>query len=218
MRVNRYRIRSLAQNGNIKAKRVEEILEQPERLISAILLGNNFVNILASVLATALFISLFGEKGILYATVIMTVVLLIFGEITPKTVAAYRPENIALLFSQPMKLIIKAFNPIVRLFSMVARGILGLFGLKTAHSEHLTEEDVGSFLTMGHEEGFIPEAKAKMLIAIMDMDAIPVRKVMLPLNEMMFVSVTALSKMWCIRSRPRTTAGILCTRTGRTIS
>ena len=73
MRVNRYRIRSLVQKGNTKAKRVEEILKQPERLISAILLGNNFVNILASALATALFISLFGERGILYATITMTV-------------------------------------------------------------------------------------------------------------------------------------------------
>jgi putative hemolysin len=189
MRVSRYRIRSLVEKGNAKARRVEEILAQPEKLISAMLLGNNFVNVLATALATALFISLFGERGILYATITMTVLLLIFGEITPKTVAAYRPEIVALLFSQPVKLIIRAFNPIVRVLSMAARGILALFGLKMGHSERLTEEDVGSFITMGHEEGFIPEAKAKMLIAIMDMDSVPVRKVMLPLNEMMFISV-----------------------------
>jgi len=188
MRVNRYRMRSLVDKGNAHAKRVQEILRHPERLISTILLGNNFVNILASVIATALFISFFGERGILYATVSMTVIVLIFGEITPKTVAAYQPDVIALLFSRPIRLMIRVFNPIVRLFTVISTWLLLPFGIRMGHSEKLTEEDVGTFLTMGHEEGFIPEAKAKMLIAIMDMDSVPVRKVMLPLNEMVFIS------------------------------
>ncbi len=188
MRANKYRIRSLVEKGNSHAKMVEEILRHPERLISTILLGNNFVNVLASAIATALFISIFGERGILYATIAMTVILLIFGEITPKTVAAYQPDIIALLFSRPIRLMIRVFNPIVRLFTALSRWLLVPFGFKMGHSDHLTEEDVGTFITMGHEEGFIPEAKAKMLIAIMDMDSVPVRKVMLPLNEMVLVS------------------------------
>jgi Mg2+/Co2+ transporter CorB len=188
MRASRFRIRRLADDGNPYARRVEEILKEPGRLISAILLGNTFVNILASAIATALFISIFGEKGILYATIAMTVTLLILGEIAPKTVAANMPHMITLLFSGPVKLVITILNPLSQVLSMAANGLLRLFGLKMGKSEELTEEDVGSVISMGHKEGFIPETKAKMLTAIMDMDAVPVRKVMLPLHDMVFIS------------------------------
>jgi len=189
MRANRFRIRRLAEKGNPQARRVEDILKEPGRLISAILLGNNFVNILASAIATALFISIFGERGILYATIAMTVVLLIFGDIIPKTVAAYRPHVVTLSFSRFIKIIVTVLNPLTQMFSFVAYGFLSLVGLKIGKAEDLTEEDVGSFISMGHKEGFIPEPKAKMLTAIMDMDSVPVRKVMLPLNEMVFISL-----------------------------
>jgi putative hemolysin len=189
MRANRFRIRRLSEQGNTNARRVEEILKEPGRLISAILLGNNFVNILASAIATALFISVFGERGILYATIAMTAILLIFCEIAPKTIAAYRPNLITLIFSRPIKLIITVLNPLAKVLSAASRGFLSLFGLKMGNIDDLTEEDVGSVISMGHKEGFIPEPKAKMLIAIMDMDALPVRKVMLPMNEMVFISL-----------------------------
>ncbi len=188
MRANRFRIRRLAEEGNVQAKRVEDILKEPGRLISAILLGNNFVNILASAIATALFISIFGGRGILYATIAMTFTLLIFGDIIPKTVAAYRPYAITLFFSRFIRVIVIILNPLSQMLTKIAGGFLSLLGLQMGKIEDFTEADVGSVLTMGHKEGFIPEAKAKMLIAIMDMDSIPVRKVMLPLNEMMFIS------------------------------
>jgi putative hemolysin len=189
MRANRFRLRTLAEKGSARARHVEEILKEPERLISAILLGNNFVNVLASAIATALFISFFGERGILYATIAMTVVLLIFGEITPKTIAAYRPDMVSLLFSQPLRLVIFLLSPFVKVFTLVARGILVLFGLKAGTHEELTEEDVGSVIAMGHQEGFLPASKARMMTAIMDLDAVPVRKVMLPLGDMNLISV-----------------------------
>jgi putative hemolysin len=189
MRANRFRIRRLAEEGDGRAKRVEDILKEPGRLISAILLGNNFVNILASAIATALFISVFGEKGILYATGAMTVVLLVFADIIPKTVAAYRPYEITMIFSGFIRIVVKLLNPVSQVLTKMADWFLSLFGLKTGKIEDFTEEDVGSVLSMGHKEGFIPETKAKMLIAIMDMDAVPVRKVMLPLNETVFISM-----------------------------
>ena len=189
MRANRFRIRRLAEEGNTHAKRVEDILKEPGRLISAILLGNNFVNILASAIATALFISIFGERGILYATIAMTVILLIFGDIIPKTVAAYRPYATTLFFSGFIRVIVTILNPFSQMLTKIAKVVLSLFGTQMGKIEDFTEADVGSVLTMGHKEGFIPEAKAKMLIAIMDMDSIPVRKVMLPLNEMIFISL-----------------------------
>jgi putative hemolysin len=189
MRANRFRIRRLADDGNVYAQRVEELLKEPGKIISAILLGNNFVNILASAIATVLFISLFGERGILYATIVMTVTLLIFGDIIPKTVAAYMPHVVTLLYSGPMKLVVKVLNPLAHLFSLISKGILRVFGLKMGKYEDLTEEDVDAVISMGHKEGFIPEAKARMLAGIMDMDSVPVRKIMLPLHDMVFISI-----------------------------
>ncbi len=189
MKANRFRIRRLAEDGNVYARRVEELLREPGKIISTILLGNNLVNILASAIATALFIGFFGEKGILYATVAMTVILLIFGDIIPKTVAAYMPHVITLLYSGPMKLMVRVLNPLAHLFTAVSKSILSVFGLKMGKFEELTEEDVESVISLGHEEGFLPETKARMLAGIMDMDSIPVRKVMLPLHDMVFISM-----------------------------
>src|SRR5208283_68772 len=135
MRVNRYRIKRLADEGNSRAKRVEDILKEPGRLISTILLGNNFVNILASAIATALFISLFGERGILYATIAMTATLLIFGDIIPKTIAAYRPSAITLFFSGFIKLIVTALNPLAQVLTAASKGFLSLFGFKMGKIE-----------------------------------------------------------------------------------
>ena len=125
MRANRFRIRRLAEKGNPDARRVEDILKEPGRLISAILLGNNFVNILASAIATALFISIFGERGILYATIAMTVVLLIFGDIIPVWVPgrhapvgkmSTRLEGVRILPQQCRKVRVACFVPIACVF------------------------------------------------------------------------------------------------------
>ena len=189
MRANRFRIRNLSEKGQIDAKRVETILEKPDQLISAILLGNNFANVLGSAIATALFMSIFGEKGIVYATIAMTVILLIFAEITPKTVAANRPDRVSMLVSHPLSLIIRVLYPAAQLLVVASRGLLALLRFDMEKDESLTEEDVESVISMGHKEGFIAEPKAKMLIAIMDMDSLPVKKIMLPLNEMEFLSI-----------------------------
>jgi len=189
MRANRFRIRHLSEKGQKDATRVETILEEPDHLISAILLGNNFVNVLGSAIATALFMSIFGERGIVYATIAMTIILLIFAEITPKTVAASRPDRVSMLVSYPLGIIIRVLYPAAQLLVVASRGFLALLRFDMEKDEALTEEDVGSVISMGHKEGFIAEPKAKMLIAIMDMDSLPVKKIMLPLNEMEFLSI-----------------------------
>ncbi len=189
MRSNRFRMRHLADQGRRDAQRVNSILERPDRLLSTILLGNNFVNVLASSIATALFLTIFGDKGIVYATVAMTVILLIFAETTPKTIAAYRAEQVSMLVSSPMKWVIALLNPISHLVNLASRGLLSLFGLKMEQEEALTAEDVGSVISLGHKEGLIQEPKARMLIAIMDMDSVPVKKVMLPLNDIEFLAL-----------------------------
>jgi len=188
MRVNRFRMKTLADKGNRRARVVEEILAEPEHLLSAILLGNNFVNVLASAIATALFISFFGERGILYATLAMTVLLLVFGEITPKTMAAYRPDVMALLFGGPIRIVVMTLRPFVRVFAVIARWVVVLLGGKDGTHHEFSEEDVGSVIAMGHREGFLPEPKARMLEAVMDLDEVPVRKIMLPIGDMVSVS------------------------------
>ncbi|HPA85309.1 MAG TPA: CNNM domain-containing protein [Deltaproteobacteria bacterium] len=189
MRANRFRIRSLSEKGNREARRVETILEKPDNLISVILLGNNFVNILGSAIATALFLSIFGDEGILFASLAMTVILLIFSEITPKTIAAYRADTIAMIVAYPISLLIKVLAPLARLLSLASRALLSLFHFKQEGADRLTEEDVESVITMGHKEGFIQEPKAKMLVAVMDMDTVPVKKIMIPLSDMEFIPV-----------------------------
>jgi len=183
MRSNRFRIRHLAEKGNKKASRVDKILEEPESLISSILLGNNFVNVLGSAIATYLFIRAFGEKGIVYASLAMTIVLLIFAEITPKTLSAYKADAVSMAVASPLRWIIKLFSPIASVLTLASKGILSLLGVHMENPDALTEEEIGSVIVMGKKEGFIHEQKAKMLIAIMDMDAVPVKKVMIPLND-----------------------------------
>ncbi|MEA2102414.1 MAG: CNNM domain-containing protein [Thermodesulfobacteriota bacterium] len=187
MRVNRFRIRHLSDKGKPDATRVNKILDDPESLISTILMGNNFINVLASAMATALFISMFGEKGIVYSTIAMTIILLIFAEITPKTMAAYHADEISMFVSRPIQWLIGVLRPFARLLNFVSRGLLSIFGVSMDREDTLTEEDVGSAISMGHKEGFIAEPKARMLIAIMDMDSVPVKKVMIPLNEMVLI-------------------------------
>lgn len=188
MRSRRFRIRHLAEQGNAEARQVEKILKDPDQLISTILLGNNFVNVLGSAIATALCISLFGTSGILYATIMMTIILLIFAEITPKTVAAYRAEEVSMLVSYPIRGAIKLLNPIARVLTMISQGLVSLMGIEMEKAYIITEEDVGSAISIGHKGGFIQESKARMLIAILDLDSISVKKVMLPLNEITFIS------------------------------
>ena len=189
MRANRFRMGGLAEKGNREAKRVESILKEPDRLISAILLGNNFVNILGSAVATVIFIEVFGEEGILYASLAMTVVLLIFSEITPKTIAAYRADELSMIFSAPVGLVIRFLGPVAHVLAMASKALLSLFRFKSGEMDTLTEEDVESVITMGHKEGFIQEPKAKMLVAVMDMDTVPVKKIMMPLSDMEFVPI-----------------------------
>ncbi len=189
MRANPFRLRGLAEKGNREARRVETILKEPDRLISSILLGNNFVNILGSAIATVLFIEVFGEEGILYASLAMTVILLIFSEITPKTIAAYKADELAMLFSRPVVVIIKLFNPVAHVLALISRGILSVFRFKHGELSGLTEDDVESVIAMGHREGFIQESKAKMMVNVLDMDSVPVRKAMRPMSDLELIPV-----------------------------
>jgi putative hemolysin len=191
MRTNRYRIRHMAEQGDHEAQRLDAILKTPDKILGAILLGNNFTNILASVLATAFFIAVFGERGIIYATVAMTVLLLVFCEVIPKTMAAYRAEEVSRLVALPMQWIIRALNPIVRLLNLISTGVAGLLGVDMTKIDSVTEKDIGSAIVVGTKDGFIKEPKAKMLMGILDMESVPVRKAMIPIHDVDAISIDA---------------------------
>ncbi len=183
MALNRYRLRHKAKSGHKGAQRASKLLEQPDRLIGLILLGNNFVNILASSLATLIAIRFLGEAGIPLAALVMTLVLLIFGEVAPKTLAAMHPERIAYPAATVLTLLMKLCYPVVWAVNMIANGLLRLFGLTTTDASHhaLSPEELRTVVI---EAGvMIPRRYQSMLLSILDLEEITVDDIMVPRNE-----------------------------------
>ena len=188
--LNRYRLRHLAQKDKLPgAKRAYRLLKRPDRLIGIILLGNNFVNILASAIATVIAIRLLGEGGIWIATMLMTIVVLLFAEVAPKTLAALKPERFAFPASFVLAPLLKVFYPIVWLINTIANGLLRLFGVATEHSEtlHLSSEELR---TVVNEAGnMIPRSHQKMLLSILDLEKVTVEDIMIPRNEIVGIDL-----------------------------
>ena len=181
--LNRYRLRHQAKEGHRGAKRASALLERPDRLLGAILVGNNFVNILASAIATVLAIKLWGEAGIAIATIGLTIVLLIFGEITPKTLAALRPEAVAYPVSLPLLMLQKVLYPLVALLNWISNGLLKLLGVDLSNkgSDSLSTEELRSVV---HESGSdMPMKRQSMLLGILDLERVTVDDIMIPRNE-----------------------------------
>src|SRR5690554_5060929 len=148
MSLNRYRLRHLAKRHHPGASRASKLLEKPDRLIGIILIGNNFVNFLASSIGTIIAIRLFGPVGGLISPVILTLLFLIFAEVTPKTFAALKPELIAYPSSVLLGALLKVFYPMVWLINMLSHGVLRHFGinLNDHQSHHLTSEELRTVL------------------------------------------------------------------------
>lgn len=181
--LNRYRLKHLTKEGHRGAKRVSSLLSRPDRLLGTILIGNNFVNIFASAIATVLAIKLWGEAGIAIATISLTLALLIFGEITPKTLAALHPERVAYPFSLPLLLLLKLFYPLVILLGWITNGLLRLLGVDptSKSSDSLTTEELRSVVReSGHE---LPKNRQNMLLGILDLERVTVDDIMIPRNE-----------------------------------
>lgn len=170
----------LSKEGNDRASLVEKLIADPESLIGAILLGNNLVNILASALATYIFIELFGEIGVVYATFAMTALVLIFAEVMPKTYAISNPERVALKVAPVINILVILFSPIVRLIQIIARQTLRLLGVKAEENQKVLspqDEIRGAIDLQAHEGGIVKEHK-DMLAGILDLDEISLEDVM----------------------------------------
>jgi Mg2+/Co2+ transporter CorB len=181
--LNRYRLRHLAKDGNPGAVRASNLLKRPDRLIGLILLGNNFVNILASSIATIIALRLLGDEGIVPATLLLTVVVLIFAEITPKTLAALHPERFAFPATLLLKPLLRLLYPLVWLLSTIPNGILRLLGVSQEEmdSHNISSEELR---TVVNEAGaMIPQRHQKMLLSILDLEQVTVEDIMVPRSE-----------------------------------
>lgn len=183
MSLNRYRMRHLAQQGHRGALIAESLLSRPDRLIGLILLGNNFVNIFASAIATVIGIKLLGENGILVATFALTLIVLLFAEVLPKTLAALHPERVAYPASFILKPLQFILYPLVWIISMITRLLLRLLGV-SAEDAKSTAINVEELKVALMEAGsMIPRSHKDMLMSILELEQITVNDVMVPRNE-----------------------------------
>lgn len=187
--LNRYRLKHLKKHKNKAADRALRLLERPERMIGVILIGNNLVNILASSIATVIALRLFGDAGIAIATVTLTLVILIFAEITPKTIAALYPERFAFPASFLLAGLLKILYPAVWVINHITDLLLKLFGLdpnKTMDDQLNSAE----LRTLVDEAGqLIPDRHQHMLLNILDLELTTVEDIMVPRNELFAIDI-----------------------------
>lgn len=189
MSLNRYRLRHLVKQNHRGAKRVNDLLDRPDRLIGLILIGNNLVNILASAIATVIGIRLYGDFGVAVATGALTLVILVFAEVSPKTLAALYPEKIAYPSSVILRPLMKLFYPLVWMVNAISNGLLKLFRVDPGSHEgdKLSSEELK---TVVHEAGsVIPRRHQDMLLSILDLTQVSVDDIMIPRNEIAGIDI-----------------------------
>jgi Mg2+/Co2+ transporter CorB len=188
MAINRYRLKHLANSGHRGARLAQNLLTRPDRLIGLILLGNNMVNILAASIATVIAMRLYGDNGIWISTLVMTVIVLIFAEVAPKTVAALHPERVAFPASYVLVVLLKLLNPVVWLVNSFANLLLKPFGVKTdvVALERLDRAELRTLVTEG---GKISNDHQRMLVNILDLEQASVQDVMVPRGEIIGIDL-----------------------------
>jgi Mg2+/Co2+ transporter CorB len=190
MTLNRYRLRHLADKQHPGACRAQQLLEQPDRLIGLILLGNNFVNVLASMLTTLIALRIAGETGVAIAAGLLVLVILIFAEVTPKTLAAMHPERIAYPAAFIYIPLLRVFYPLVWLVNVITNNLLKLLGVPTdeQNPHALSSEELR---TVVKEAGaMIPKRHQSMLLNLIDLEKVTVEDVMVPRNEVTGINLT----------------------------
>lgn len=189
MALNRYRLQHLANLKHRSALRAQKLLERPDRLIGLILLGNNFVNILASSLATVIALRIYGEPGIAIAALALTVVILIFAEVAPKTLAATYPEKVAFFAVWIIPLLLKILYPLVWLVNLIANLFLRLFGvrIKRPADTLLSTEELRTVVAEAGAR--LPFRYHNMLLSILDLESATVQDVMIPRNEIVGINL-----------------------------
>lgn len=191
MSINRYKLKHLVKQHNKQAIRVNQMLARPDKLLSVVLIGNTLANIVASTIATLLGQYLYGELGVAIATVLLTIIILVFAEMTPKTLAAIYPQQVAFLCSLPLKITQVVFAPLVFIISLISNSILRIFGISIdrIQKEALTGEELRSVV---HEAGgLLPVEHKSMLISLLDLEQATVEDIMIPKSDIVGIDLEA---------------------------
>jgi len=194
--VNRSKIHKLANKGDKKAKNLLKLIDNKNDLISSILVGNNIVNILASVLATALLIDYFGSEGIFYSTLVMTCLIVIFAEVLPKNIALIKADRFALFFSWPLTVFVKIFYPVNLILKFLNHLVYKIFGIDQKNSAHSVTEDIRNMIDMHEDEGDLHKDESEMINAILDLKEITVEKIMTHRKNIFSLNLNETEKIY----------------------
>ncbi|BAK80593.1 hemolysin family protein [Candidatus Arthromitus sp. SFB-rat-Yit] len=192
--INKIRIKQFVEDGIKGAREIQEWVEDPSKILSTILICNNVVNILASSISTIIFMDVLSEFGIGFATfvstLVLTIILLIFGEITPKTIAVLKAEKLALVLWKPLKIVLLLLNPIVFIFSKISKIIMIIFGIKKEEGQiNITEEDIKSMVNFSQEEGVLEVEEKKLIYNVFEFGDLKAKDVMIPRVDMVTLSI-----------------------------
>ena len=189
MALNRFRLKHLIKQKDKSAIRANKLLQRPDRLLGIILIGNNFVNILAAALTTILCLRLFGDSGVFIGSIILTMIVLIFAEVTPKTFAANYAEKVALPASIILKFLQKILYPLVWIVNFFSNSILKFFGVEEKQSDDdLSPDELKSILENSGD--LIPSRYQEMLLSVLELDKISIDEVMIPKNEVIGIDLS----------------------------
>jgi putative hemolysin len=202
--LQKIRVKHMESQGEEKASRIAKLLERPEKFITTVLLGNNFVNTAAAALGTAVVLSLWAgseEVAVLLSTLIVTVVLLVVGEVMPKIAAAQHSERVALLFVTPVSFLSRVLAPATAVLGWIGTTFSKLIGGTPTRRTLVTEEEIRTMIIVGREEGVVAEAEAKMLDKVFEFGDAPVREAMIPRPDVVWVEKgTALADFLTVYS------------------
>jgi len=188
---SRGKLRSAADKGSRGAERALDITEDNERLIGSVLLGNNLVNILATSLATALFTRLLGDSGVAMATLVMTLLVLVFAEVLPKTYAITNPESAAARVARPIGVLVTLFAPAVTAVRALVRAVLRIFGVRTDPDSNIlaVQEEIAGALQLGHSEGIVKKEQRDRILGALDLGDRAVEEIMLHRSKIEMIDI-----------------------------
>ena len=187
MTSNKLKMRNLADNGNKRAAKVLKVTENTDKMLSAILIGNNIVNLTASSISTALTLKIFGSKLVGIATGILTFLILVFGEITPKNVASKNAENMALSYIGVISFLVTLLTPVIFIVNTVAKFVISIFNKNGDDNNAVTEEELRAMVEYSHEEGIIENEEKKMIVNVVDFGDTVAGDIMVPRVDMVMV-------------------------------
>lgn len=192
MSLSKIRIRHMVDEGVKGARLVAKLTEDPNKLLGAILIGNNIVNIGASALATSLALKAFGESGVGIVTIVMTILVLIFGEITPKSIAKQKSEQVALRVSKLINVVVKVFRPLIFVFTAISSVFIRLLGCDPKASESfITQEELKTMVGVSEEEGVLEGVEKEMIFNVFDFVDAQVKDVMVQRVDVVAVDINA---------------------------